>query len=59
VKAIVSPLVMWIWVGGIVMGLGVIFGLWPRRRTPEGADAAPTPGARADREVVVGAGGGA
>jgi cytochrome c-type biogenesis protein CcmF len=31
-KAIVSPLVVWIWVGGIVMGLGVIFGLWPRRR---------------------------
>jgi len=59
VKAIVSPLVMWIWVGGIVMGLGVIFGLWPRRRAPEGADAAPTPGAHAGREVVVGAGGGA
>ena len=39
-KAIVSPLVVWIWVGGIIMGLGVIFGLWPRGRRPvEGGDA--------------------
>jgi cytochrome c-type biogenesis protein CcmF len=38
-KAIVSPLVVWIWVGGVVMGLGVIFGLWPRGRRPvEGVD---------------------
>jgi cytochrome c-type biogenesis protein CcmF len=42
IKAIISPLVGWIWVGGIVMGLGVIFGLWPRGRRPlEGADAPP------------------
>ena len=34
VKAIISPLVVWIWIGGIVMGLGVIFGLWPRGRRP-------------------------
>jgi cytochrome c-type biogenesis protein CcmF len=39
-RAIVSPLVTWIWVGGIVMGLGVLFGLWPRRRT---AAVAPLP----------------
>lgn len=43
-KAIVSPLVAWIWVGGIVMGLGVIFGLWPRGRRPADADVDAAPG---------------
>jgi len=33
IKAIVSPMVTWIWGGGIVMGLGVIFGLSRGRRT--------------------------
>ena len=33
IKAIVSPMVGWIWWGGIMIALGVIFGLWPRRRT--------------------------
>jgi cytochrome c-type biogenesis protein CcmF len=32
IKAIVSPMVGWIWIGGIVIGLGVIFALWPRRK---------------------------
>jgi cytochrome c-type biogenesis protein CcmF len=50
-KAIVSPLVAWIWIGGVVMGIGVIFALWPRRRRPlEGTEEAPT--ARRDREPV-------
>jgi cytochrome c-type biogenesis protein CcmF len=50
-KAIVSPLVAWIWIGGLVMGMGVIFALWPRRRSPiEGTEEAPT--ARRDREPV-------
>jgi cytochrome c-type biogenesis protein CcmF len=51
-KAIVSPLVGWIWVGGIVMGLGVIFGLWPRGRRPvEGAEVETAAG-RGGREPV-------
>ncbi len=38
-KAIVSPMVAWIWIGGLVMGLGVIFGLWPRgRRGDDGVE---------------------
>ena len=38
IKAIVSPLVGWIWIGGLVIGAGVVFALWPkRRRDPEGA----------------------
>lgn len=44
IKAIVSPMVGWIWWGGIMIALGVIFGLWPRRRmTPEGAATVPDP----------------
>ena len=47
IKAIVSPLVGWIWYGGIVMGLGVIFALLPRRRRPlEDAAPAVTGGSR-------------
>jgi cytochrome c-type biogenesis protein CcmF len=52
IKAIVSPLVTWIWIGGIVMGLGVAFALWPRRRGPvRGVDAEAMPG-RGGREPV-------
>jgi cytochrome c-type biogenesis protein CcmF len=42
IKAIVSPMVGWIWIGGIVIALGVVFALWPRRRTfePEPRDSA-------------------
>jgi len=36
VKAIVSPIVTWIWLGGGIMGLGVLFALWPRRRPGRG-----------------------
>jgi cytochrome c-type biogenesis protein CcmF len=42
IRAIISPLVLWIWVGGVVMGVGVIFALWPRRHRPvEGTEEAP------------------
>ena len=42
IKAIVSPMVGWIWVGGVMIAMGVIFGLWPRRKAgPEGSEAAP------------------
>jgi cytochrome c-type biogenesis protein CcmF len=38
-RLIVSPLVEWIWLGGIVLGIGGLIALWPppravRRRTP-------------------------
>jgi cytochrome c-type biogenesis protein CcmF len=32
VKALVRPLVMWIWVGGWVMILGSLIAIWPDRR---------------------------
>ena len=43
-RAIVSPLVSWIWIGGIVMGLGVLFGLSGR------PGAVPEPAAATRRE---------
>ena len=33
--AIISPLVGWIWAGGILMALGALFAGWPRRRRAE------------------------
>ncbi len=53
IKAIVSPLVAWIWVGGIVMGFGVIFALWPRRRAPVAAT--PASSVRPPSEALAGA----
>jgi cytochrome c-type biogenesis protein CcmF len=29
----VNPLVVWIWIGGAVVGLGAVFAAWPERRT--------------------------
>ena len=29
----VNPLVVWIWIGGAIVGLGAIFAMWPERRT--------------------------
>jgi cytochrome c-type biogenesis protein CcmF len=31
-KVLVTPLVIWIWIGGIVMALGTIFAMLPNRR---------------------------
>jgi cytochrome c-type biogenesis protein CcmF len=34
IRAIVEPMVAWIWVGGFVIALGALVGIWPRRRAP-------------------------
>ncbi|PWB46277.1 MAG: cytochrome C biogenesis protein [Candidatus Methylomirabilota bacterium] len=39
VKALVRPLVMWIWVGGWVMVLGSLIAIWPDRRRAVVAEA--------------------
>ena len=28
----VNPLVVWIWIGGSVVGMGAVFAIWPERR---------------------------
>ncbi|MBZ0170038.1 cytochrome c-type biogenesis protein cycK [Candidatus Methylomirabilis lanthanidiphila] len=40
VKALVRPLVMWIWVGGWVMVLGSLIAIWPDRRRAVATEAA-------------------
>lgn len=45
VRALVEPLVAWLWVGGLVMFAGALYSLWPRRAAAEVAtapDLAPT-----------------
>jgi cytochrome c-type biogenesis protein CcmF len=27
----VNPLVVWIWIGGAIVGLGAVFAIWPER----------------------------
>lgn len=39
-KAIVSPLVVWIWIGGMIVGLGVVYALIPPRKRAGGAASA-------------------
>jgi cytochrome c-type biogenesis protein CcmF len=31
-RVVINPLVPWLWMGGYVVGLGVLLALWPRRR---------------------------
>ncbi|MGH7544817.1 MAG: cytochrome c-type biogenesis CcmF C-terminal domain-containing protein, partial [Gemmatimonadota bacterium] len=53
VKAFLSPLVSWIWIGGLVIGLGALFALWPAGRgKPVGA--APSERGAAREPVEVG-----
>ena len=33
----VNPLVVWIWIGGAIVGIGAIFAIWPERRARRGA----------------------
>ena len=49
-RAVVNPIVVWIWLGGLVVGAGAVFAIWPeRRRVPvkalatAGAGVGPAP----------------
>jgi cytochrome c-type biogenesis protein CcmF len=55
IRVIVQPLVVWLWVGGIVMVVGTALSLFPgRRRDPTAPTSAPVAerGARPGRETV-------
>ena len=47
VRVFVNPLVVWIWVGGAIIGIGSAFAIWPeRRRVPvEASEAERLPSA--------------
>ena len=46
VSVFINPMMMWIWVGGIIIALGALVAVWPARRArapatvAQGADAA-------------------
>ncbi len=45
IRVIVQPLVTWLWIGGLVMGLGTLLAAFPgRRRNPIDPVSAPLPG---------------
>ncbi len=33
-KVVINPLMVWLWIGGIVMALGSIIAIWPNKRRP-------------------------
>jgi cytochrome c biogenesis factor len=33
-QVFLNPLVMWVWIGGIVLGLGTLIAMLPNRKTP-------------------------
>jgi cytochrome c-type biogenesis protein CcmF len=43
----VNPLVVWIWIGGAVVGIGAVFAIWPERRARRVTAAEPMPSATA------------
>jgi len=51
IKAIASPLVAWIWLGGGIMGLGALFALWPGGAGAPRRDPVPEPGRPRARPV--------
>lgn len=50
VKIFIKPMVMWIWVGGLLMVAGTVLAMFPgsRRRRPTDAVSAPVPGGAPD-----------
>ena len=54
VRVIVNPAVAWLWIGGLIVGIGALIAIWPHRRraprpalasslTEVGSEPAPTP----------------
>lgn len=60
-SVVLEPLVVWIWIGGTVVALGALIGLWPERKrrkpAPTAAAAAPPGKARREEPELVEAGG--
>jgi cytochrome c-type biogenesis protein CcmF len=50
-RLIVSPLVEWIWIGGIVLGIGGLIALWPPPRAARRRARAPSRAARLGQEL--------
>jgi cytochrome c-type biogenesis protein CcmF len=42
IGVIVQPLILWLWIGGIVIAIGTVLAAWPgRRRRPTAPVSAP------------------
>ncbi|WP_420461748.1 heme lyase CcmF/NrfE family subunit [Candidatus Palauibacter sp.] len=55
VRAIVNPGIVWLWIGGMIMGLGALLAIWPRRRDrmqEAGAELMAEPAAAAPPRVA-------
>jgi cytochrome c-type biogenesis protein CcmF len=44
ISVFVNPMMMWIWIGGVIMVVGALIAVWPSRR-PRGAAAPSVVGA--------------
>jgi cytochrome c-type biogenesis protein CcmF len=44
----VQPLIAWLWIGGLVMGLGTALAAWPGRRRRRPTDPASVPSSAID-----------
>ena len=55
IGVIVQPLIAWLWIGGVLMGLGTFLAAWPgRRRRATSPSSAPVPDERVLEPAVVG-----
>ncbi len=40
IKVLINPLVIWLWIGGFIMGVGTLIAMWPDKREKKLLDAA-------------------
>ena len=52
-KVYINPLMSWMWIGGLVMILGVLISAWPRRSPATAEARARVPGAAAAGRLTV------
>jgi cytochrome c-type biogenesis protein CcmF len=52
-RLIVAPLVMWVWIGGVVALLGAVVAIWPARRHARRAAGAPATVPRTEPAAVL------
>ncbi len=43
VRVFLNPMVVWIWIGGFLVGVGSLFAIWPDRRRARVASGVPAP----------------
>ena len=55
IRAFVKPMILWLWIGGLIMGIGTLLAAFPGKRQRRAIDPVSAPIGADQSEVVVGA----